>query len=141
MSCSPSVETSPAATNDDPGPPPADTTSNPGWAISACPPASANPCSRQAASAMVATRRWNSAAWLLVTPDGGDAYVLKGVVDDWPDDRAPEILQSCSRSMHDGVVLLLVERLIQVPNEGIDDAFVEVTMLVGPGGQESTEAD
>jgi hypothetical protein len=94
------------------------------------------------ADAGVADRcRVESGSFFDGVPGGGDAYVLKSIVHDWPDDRAVEILRSCHRGMHDGAVLLLVERVLQGPNEGVEDAFIDVNMLVGPGGQERTEAE
>jgi hypothetical protein len=37
--------------------------------------------------------------------------------------------------------LLVVERVLGRPNEGPDAAFSDLNMLVGPGGEERTEAE
>jgi SAM-dependent methyltransferase len=38
-----------------------------------------------------------------------DAYLLKSILHDWPDDRCVQILRSCARSLTPGGVVLLVE--------------------------------
>jgi hypothetical protein len=72
---------------------------------------------------------------------GGDAYVLKNVIHDWPDAQALTVLQTCRAATEAAAVLLLVERVIPGPNEGPDAAFSDLNMLVSPGGQERTEEE
>jgi hypothetical protein len=72
---------------------------------------------------------------------GGDAYVLKNVIHDWPDAQALTVLQTCRAATEAAAVLLLVERVIPGPNEGLDAAFSDLNMLVSPGGQERTEEE
>ena len=74
-------------------------------------------------------------------PAGRDAYVLKNVVHDWPDEHAVAILRACRAGITESATLQLVERLIQAPNEGPDAALSDLNMLVSPGGQERTEAE
>ena len=74
-------------------------------------------------------------------PGGCDAYLLKHIVHDWPDDKAVEILRVCRRDMPATATLLLLERVIQSRNEGRDAAFSDLNMLVQTGGQERTEAE
>jgi hypothetical protein len=74
-------------------------------------------------------------------PAGRDAYVMKNVVHDWPDEQAVTILRACRAGMTGSATLQLVERLIQAPNEGPDAALSDLNMLVSPGGQERTEAE
>jgi hypothetical protein len=71
---------------------------------------------------------------------GGDAYVLKNVIHDWPDEQALAVLRTCRPAVGESAVLLLVERVIPGANEGPDAAFSDINMLVSPGGQERTEA-
>ena len=68
-------------------------------------------------------------------PEGGDAYLLKWIIHDWEDEDAIAILRTVRRQ--DGT-LLLVERLVDPPNEGPETKMGDVNMLVGPGGQERT---
>ena len=72
---------------------------------------------------------------------GGDAYVLKNVVHDWPDAQALTVLRTCRMAVGEAAVLILVERVIPGPNEGSDAAFSDLNMLVSPGGQERTEVE
>src|SRR5262249_26969784 len=45
-------------------------------------------------------------------PAGGDAYLLKHVIHDWPDDRAATILRNCRAGVRPGGKLLLVELVL-----------------------------
>ena len=69
-------------------------------------------------------------------PEGGDAYVLKWILHDWEDEEALAILRTVRRA--GGGALLVIERLIEPPNEGADAKLIDVLMLVGPGGRERT---
>jgi hypothetical protein len=74
-------------------------------------------------------------------PTEADAYVLKSVLHDWPDEQALAILAACRRAMPAGSVLLLLERVLAgppYPPEAVPIAFSDLNMLVGPGGQERT---
>jgi hypothetical protein len=72
---------------------------------------------------------------------GGDAYVLKSVVHDWPDAQALDVLRTCRMAVGESAVLLLAGPIMLGPNEGSDAAFSDLNMLVSPGGQERTEAE
>jgi hypothetical protein len=74
-------------------------------------------------------------------PSGADAYVLKNIVHDWSDDHTVQILRNCRSAASDNATLLIVERVIQGPNQGSVVAFSDLNMLVAPGGQERTEAE
>ena len=71
-------------------------------------------------------------------PGGGDAYLLKAVIHDWPDAESVEILRTCRRSMPAHGRLLLVEQLLDVSPDPVRTAFSDLTMLVVAGGQERT---
>lgn len=77
-------------------------------------------------------------------PDGGDLYLLKSIVHDWPDEPSRNILETCRRAMAPTGRLLLIERVVQdgpdVPLETLlDDAFGDMNMLVNMAAQERTE--
>jgi hypothetical protein len=74
-------------------------------------------------------------------PAGGDAYLLKSIIHDWPDAESVAILRNCRRAMAPEATLLLVERVIAGPNHGFDAAFSDLNMLVSPGGQERSTAE
>ena len=45
-------------------------------------------------------------------PSGGDAYILKNIVHDWPDDKAVQILRNVREAAGPGATVLLVELVI-----------------------------
>lgn len=69
-------------------------------------------------------------------PRGGDAYVLKSIIHDWHDDDSLKILAACRAAMETSARLLLVERLIAGPNEGLEAKLSDLNMFVTAGGQE-----
>jgi O-methyltransferase domain len=90
-------------------------------------------------------------------PEGGDLYLLNGVIHDWDDERCAVILAHCRQAMHADGRLLLVDHVLppQVqdppvpPFAGPEDALAymsnafvylsDINMLVTLGGQERTE--
>jgi hypothetical protein len=74
-------------------------------------------------------------------PEGGDAYVMKSVIHDWYDPEALRILESCRRAMSGSAVLLLVERVLEPPNQGLSTKVSDLNMLVNPGGMERTREE
>jgi hypothetical protein len=71
-------------------------------------------------------------------PEGADAYLLKGVVHDWPDTDAARILRNTRRAMHRDATLLLIENIVDSATRPA--GFLDLLMLV-IGGRERTEAD
>ena len=74
-------------------------------------------------------------------PPGADAYVLKSILHDWPDEEALAIARVCRHAMRPDSVLLVLERVLTGPPHPATDlpaAFSDLNMLVGPGGQERT---
>ncbi|GIJ61219.1 methyltransferase [Virgisporangium aurantiacum] len=74
-------------------------------------------------------------------PPGADAYVLKSILHDWPDQEALAIARVCRHAMRPDSVLLVLERVLTGPPHPATDlpaAFSDLNMLVGPGGQERT---
>jgi SAM-dependent methyltransferase len=74
-------------------------------------------------------------------PEGGDAYLLKAVLHDWPDEESVAILRSCRRAMAPGGVVLIVEQVVDLAPDPIRTAFSDLNMLVMPGGQERELAE
>jgi SAM-dependent methyltransferase len=73
-------------------------------------------------------------------PEGGDAYLLKGVIHDWPDEAAIEILKNCRRALRPGGTLILLDNVLT----GSDDpgrALMDLLMMVLTGGRERTEGE
>lgn len=71
-------------------------------------------------------------------PTGGDAYLLKSVLQDWDDDGSATILRSCRRAVPATGRLLVIEQEILPPNQGRAAKFSDLNMLVSPGGQNRT---
>ena len=78
-------------------------------------------------------------------PDGGGAYVLKGVLHSWNDEQSTIILENCRRAMPAEAKLLLIERIIpeRVGTSPADQARArgDLNMLVMTAAKERTEAD
>jgi O-methyltransferase domain len=74
-------------------------------------------------------------------PTGGDAYLLKAIIHDWDDERSASILATVRDAMGPAGVLLLVERVLEGPNQGLDGKLSDLNMLVAPGGLERTEPE
>ncbi len=72
-------------------------------------------------------------------PSGGDVYLLKSVLHDWPDEDCESILRVCRAAMSPSSALLIVERLLAGPNEGADTKFSDLNMFVMTGGRERSE--
>jgi hypothetical protein len=70
-----------------------------------------------------------------------DAYLLKSVLHDWPDDRCVDILRVCRAGLNPGGVLLVVETVLGRPGHEVQAAFSDLNMLVMPGGRERTEQE
>ena len=74
-------------------------------------------------------------------PAGGDAYLLKAIIHDWDDERSASILANVRDAMDPKGVVLLVERVLEGPNQGLDGKLSDLNMLVAPGGLERTEEE
>ncbi len=78
-------------------------------------------------------------------PAGGDVYILRQILHDWPDDRAAEILAACRRSMRVGEQLLVIDQIL--PDMLTDDpaqsyAFeMDLHMFVLFGARERAESE
>lgn len=74
-------------------------------------------------------------------PAGGDLYLLKSILHDWPDDRCTEILKNIRRAAKPGATLLVVEMLLPDPPQPSPVAFMDLNMLVMLNGRERTSSD
>jgi hypothetical protein len=68
-------------------------------------------------------------------PNGADAYILKRILHDWDDAAALAILKVCRQAIPPGGKLLIMERIVAPPNEGLESKISDLNMLVSPGGQ------
>jgi hypothetical protein len=72
-------------------------------------------------------------------PAGADAYIMKHIIHDWPDDLCVKILSACRKGVNPGGKLLVVDNVIQPGNDFSPGKFLDLQMLIFPGGCERTE--
>jgi hypothetical protein len=72
-------------------------------------------------------------------PDGVDAYIMKHIIHDWPDDGCLQILKACRKGVNSGGRLLVVDSVIQAGNDFSPGKFLDLQMLIFPSGCERTE--
>jgi hypothetical protein len=74
-------------------------------------------------------------------PDACDAYMLRTVIHDWDEADSSRILAVIRRTIRADGTLLLIERVIDAPNEGREGKFSDLNMLVVLGGRERTREE
>jgi hypothetical protein len=74
-------------------------------------------------------------------PSGGDAYVLKNVIHDWPEDKARRILRNVRAAVGCGATVLLVEFVIPEHDRDDPGKWVDLEMLLNLGARERTAAE
>lgn len=72
-------------------------------------------------------------------PAGADAYIMKHIIHDWPDEGCINILKACRKGVNAGGKLLVVDNVIRPGNEFEPGKFLDLQMLIFPGGCERTE--
>jgi hypothetical protein len=74
-------------------------------------------------------------------PGGGDAYVLKHIIHDWPEPQALEILGNVREAMNTGGRLLVMEMVIPDKLNGPHSGkLVDLWLMLLVGGKERTRA-
>ncbi len=74
-------------------------------------------------------------------PAGGNAYVLKHVIHDWPDDEAVQILRNLRVASEANTTVLLVELVIPEHRRDFIGKWADLEMLLGANGRERTAAE
>jgi hypothetical protein len=74
-------------------------------------------------------------------PAGGDAYVLKNIMHDWPDEKAVQILRNVREAAGASATVLLVEFVIPDHNRDFPGKWVDLEMLLNLGARERTAAE
>jgi hypothetical protein len=72
-------------------------------------------------------------------PEGADVYMMRHIIHDWDDEKSVTILRNCHRAMPSSAKLLIVESVIPPGNEPFGGKFLDLVMLLIPGGKERTE--
>ena len=74
-------------------------------------------------------------------PPGGDIYVLKNVIHDWPDDQAVQILRNVHAAAKTGAKVLLVEFVIPVHKREYIGHLTDLEMLLTQAGRDRTATE
>ena len=80
--------------------------------------------------------------FLETVPEGGDLYLIKGVLHDWDDEGAGRILSNCHQAAAPGSTLLSLEGIVrsEPPLDQIVH-LIDLSMLLLVGGRERTRAE
>lgn len=74
-------------------------------------------------------------------PGGADAYVMKNILHDWPDDDAVVILRNIRTAIAPGGRLLILEMVLPERANGFIGLMLDLEMLVAAGGRERTRGE
>lgn len=74
-------------------------------------------------------------------PPGGDAYQMRHIIHDWTDDQCHTILSHIRKVIPKTGRLLVIEMIIKPGNVPQPAKWLDLNMLVMPGGRERTEAE
>ena len=74
-------------------------------------------------------------------PSGGDVYVLKNIMHDWPDDKAIQILRNVRAATGQEATVLLVELVIPDHDRDFPGKWADLEMLLNLGARERTAAE
>src|SRR5690242_18944584 len=74
-------------------------------------------------------------------PTGADAYIMKHIIHDWPDDLCQKILAACREGVNPGGKLLVVDGVIQPGNDFSPTKYLDLVMMIFPGGCERSEKE
>jgi hypothetical protein len=76
-----------------------------------------------------------------VIPVEADAYLLKHIIHDWYDNKCQTILGNIRDAMPDDAKVLIIEGVVPPPGEPHFVKFLDLEMLMLPGGKERTAAE
>ncbi len=74
-------------------------------------------------------------------PVKADVYMLKHIIHDWNDDQCKTILGNIRSVMPDDARMLIIDAVIPGPNEPHFAKFLDLEMLMLPGGMERTAVE
>jgi C-methyltransferase len=74
-------------------------------------------------------------------PSGGDAYILKNIMHDWPDQKAVQILRNVRAAAGSQATVLLVELVIPKHNRDFPGKWADLEMLLNLAARERTAAE
>jgi hypothetical protein len=74
-------------------------------------------------------------------PAGADAYIMRWIIHDWPDAECVSIMTNIREAMKTDSRLILIEEIIPDGPELTWAKWLDLQMLVGPGGEERTVSE
>jgi C-methyltransferase len=74
-------------------------------------------------------------------PSNGDAYILKNILHDWPDEKALQILRNVRAAAGPLATVLLVELVIPRHNRDFPGKWADLEMMLNLGARERTAAE
>ncbi|QDU07466.1 methyltransferase [Gimesia aquarii] len=74
-------------------------------------------------------------------PLTADAYLMRHIIHDWDDEKSLTILRNCHAVMSENSKLLIIESVIPPGNEPFAGKFLDLVMMLIPGGKERTESE
>jgi len=72
-------------------------------------------------------------------PAGADAYIMKHIIHDWPDEGCVQLLKACRKGVNPGGKLLVVDCVVQPGYHFSPGKFLDLQMMIFPSGCERTE--
>jgi hypothetical protein len=72
-------------------------------------------------------------------PVVADCYILKHIIHDWLDEKNKTILANIRAFMPDDARVLIIDAIVPPPGEPHFAKFLDLEMLMLPGGKERTE--
>lgn len=87
--------------------------------------------------------RWSTQGGDLFTsvPTGGDLYLLKNILHDWPDEDCLRILAACRAAMKPGTRLLVIDAVLPADGTPHPAIALDIVMLMTLKGRERTAAE
>ncbi|THC52406.1 methyltransferase [Streptomyces sp. A1499] len=87
--------------------------------------------------------RWSaeSGDFFTTVPEGGDVYVLKHVLHDWPDEGCLRVLRNCRAAMAPGARVVIVESVLPEGNAPHPGKAMDLAMAAVVNGQERTREE
>ncbi|MGA8036973.1 MAG: methyltransferase [Candidatus Acidiferrales bacterium] len=74
-------------------------------------------------------------------PTGRDAYIMKHIIHDWPDQTCVDLLKACRCGVNPGGKLLVVDSVIHPGNNFEPGKFLDLQMMLFPSGRERTGSE
>jgi O-methyltransferase domain/Dimerisation domain len=74
-------------------------------------------------------------------PPGHDAYLLKYILHDFPDEKSLDILRVCRQAMRPRSRLIIIDAVMEPGNEPHPSKWLDLHMMVALGGRERTEEE